>query len=261
MTRQAVIESKITRKMQDAFSNTKDRKAAVHVAAAAGAAIVAKLPVGTDVWALRLTETTMIILIAKSYGETITKSTAKGIMLSSTAQFIGEAVALSSLEAAEVAKLSNPVIAYAIKSSVAVGMIETIGHLAISYYEKPQSLSAKTCSVAETVGLAADISRITELASSLTTPAISENIELPVKDSHNPITFCGNFYTEQDLDDALKKLKRAQRDVEIYSKYLESDIRFGRNTSMNERRLDYANKEYASAFKLVSQIRSYLNRH
>ena len=116
------IEKELMEKMQNAFSTTQDRRKAVHLAAAAGAGIVAALPIGIDAWALRLCEVIMVVCIASSYGERLTKSSAKGIMLSSFAQLAGEAAAIAALEAAEAAKIASvgtgigPVAAFAIKT-------------------------------------------------------------------------------------------------------------------------------------------------
>lgn len=159
------IEKQLTANMQEAFSSTGDRKAAIHLTAVAGAGIVAALPLGVDAWALRLAEVIMVICIAASYGEKLSKSAAKGIMLSSFAQLAGEAAAITALEAAETAKVTTvatgagPVIAYGIKSGIAVTLIETIGHLVIAYYEKSGSIGAKACGVAEKIGFTADITR------------------------------------------------------------------------------------------------------
>lgn len=167
----AKIEKKLTTTMQNAFSSTKDRKNAVHLTAVAGAGIVAALPVGIDAWALRLAEVIMVICIAASYGEKLTKSAAKGLMLSSFAQLAGETAALTALEAAETAKVASigtgvgPAVCYGIKASVAVSLIEAVGHLVIDYYEKPNSLSAKVCKTTEKIGLIADISRVTTAVS------------------------------------------------------------------------------------------------
>lgn len=46
------------------------------------------------------------------------------------------------------------------------------------------------------------------------------------------------------LAELSKKLEIANNKVEQYKKYLESDIRFGRDTGRNRRNLEYANKEY-----------------
>ena len=188
------IENKLTEKMQSAFSTTQDRKNAVHLAAAAGAGIVATLPIGIDAWALRLCEVIMVVCIASSYGERLTKSAAKGIMLSSFAQLAGEAAAITALEAAEAAKYATvgtgigPVAAFTIKSGIAVGLIEAVGRLLISYYENKDGLGAKACVVAEKIGFAADVSRVTTAVSG----AISASGSGDKKNGSRYISFMGN---------------------------------------------------------------------
>lgn len=173
MSMTSAIDQKLTTKMQAAFSSTQDRKNAVHLTAAAGAAIVAMLPIGTDVWALRAAETILICCIASSYGEKLTRSAAKGLMLSSFAQLAGEAAAITALEAAEAARIANPFVVYGIKSGIAVALIESVGKLAISYYEKPDGIGHKLCQGAEAVGLVADVSRVVGCVSKKTRNTIA----------------------------------------------------------------------------------------
>lgn len=46
------------------------------------------------------------------------------------------------------------------------------------------------------------------------------------------------------LAELSKKLDSAESKVEQYKKFLESDIKFGRETGRNRINLEYANKEY-----------------
>lgn len=225
------IEATLTQKMQEAFRSTQDRKNAVHLAAAAGAAIVAALPIGVDAWALRLCEAIMVICIASSYGERLTKSAAKGIMLSSFAQLAGEAAAITALEAAEAAKYATfgtgigPVAAFAIKSGIAVGLIEAVGWLIISYYEKQGSFAAKACTVAEGIGFAADVSRVTTAVSTAIAPESKES-------KSGQISFTGSkegkyqgfteSYWSSRLESAIKRGDKI--DIEYYKKCLERAI-------------------------------------
>lgn len=188
------IEKELTTRMQETFSSTEDRKMAIHLTAVAGAGIVAALPWGVDAWALRLAEIIMVICISSSYGEKLTKSAAKGIMLSSFAQLAGEAAAITALEAAETAKVATlatgvgPVAAYGIKSGIAVTLIETVGHLVIAYYEKSDSFGAKTCKWAEKIGFTADIARVVAV-----TAEYNENLNESNTDVENDkyISFTG----------------------------------------------------------------------
>lgn len=198
MSKMKKIENELKMKMQSAFSSTTDRKKAVHLTATAGAGIVAVLPIGIDAWALRLAEVIMVICIASSYGEKLTKSAAKGIMLSSFAQLAGEAVAISALEAAEASKVATvstgvgPVLAYAVKTSIAVALIESVGHMVIAYYEKPDSLGAKACQVTETVGLIADVTRAINTFSGNKTSAFERISSESSLEEGNEVSFKGN---------------------------------------------------------------------
>lgn len=266
MFRKIRIEETLMQKMKGAFSSTTDRKAAIHLTAVAGAAIVAALPIGIDAWALRIAEIIMVICIAGSYGEKLTKSAAKGLMLSSFAQLVGEGAAITALEVAEASRIAaaisgaGPVIAYAIKSGIAVGLIETVGHLAISFYEHPKGVGAATCKAMEAVGLVADISRAMSLVANSTDTAniIHSDDNLPSSSPLNgkkEISFCGSIYTEKDLVDTTKKVESAKRKVKQYTDYLASDIIFGRDTTDNAIKLKYAQSAYENALRNYERIR------
>lgn len=257
------MEEKITKAMKKAFSSTKNRKRAIHVTALAGAGIVAILPIGSDVVGLRVAEVTMVICIAGSYGEKLTKSAAKGLMLSSFAQLAGEAAAITALEAAEASKIASaatgvgPLIAYGIKSSIAVSLIETVGHLVMNYYEKPGGLGAKVCKTTEKIGAVADISRATEfVAHSLQSTEVASEQLFDNNQEAKEISFLGKIYTVDDLADAAKKIDQAKAKVKQYEEYLASDIRFGRDTALNRKNLEFAIKALKAAQKNYDFIRS-----
>ncbi|MBR2290099.1 MAG: hypothetical protein IJ867_05845 [Clostridia bacterium] len=202
------IEERITGSMQKVFSTKKDRKMAIHVAAATGAGIVAVLPIGIDAWALRVAEVVMVICVASSYGEKLTKSAAKGLFLSSFAQLVGEKVAIALLEALEAGKVASaptgvgPAAAYAAKAGVAVGLIEAVGNMVIAYYEKPESLTGKACKTAEIIGVSADIARVFEALAGLTEVLTDK----PVAESgKSEISFKGNSLSEAERRDAVRK--------------------------------------------------------
>ena len=234
--------------MQKAFSGAEDRKAAIHLTAVAGAGIVASLPLGIDAWALRLAEVIMVICIAASYGEKLSKSAAKGIMLSSFAQLAGEAAAFTALEAAETAKVATvatgagPVVAYGIKSGIAVTLIETIGHLVIAYYEKSGSIEAKVCKVVENIGFAADVTRAASVVVGFT-----DNLDTSTIDnSSESISFTGNSregYSSGHSESYWKD----------YAKKAEKE---GRSASY-----DFAEKRYKEAVEAREQFRSKRDTH
>lgn len=171
MAANAAIEKKLESQMVGKFQSVSDTKIAIHLTALVGAAICAALPIGVDAWALRLAEVIMIICIASRFGEKLTRSVARGILASSFAQLVGEGAALSALIAADAASLLNPLIAYGIKSSIAVGLIEAIGHTALRHYEKKyEDLKKKQLTTFDAicvVGGIADIARAASLAGDL----------------------------------------------------------------------------------------------
>ena len=257
------IEQKITIAMQSVFSTKKDRKMAIHVAAAAGAGIVAILPVGIDAWALRIAEIVMVICIASSYGEKLTKSAAKGLLLSSFAQLAGETAAFAALEALEVGKVASlptgagPIAAYAAKAGIAITLIETVGNLVIAFYEKPNGIGSIACKTAEVIGAAADIARIKEALAGLieTISGGSEAAEAGLEGTggNNEISFKGTpKLSEPERRNAVRQARAAKTKLEGAKKiaikennpqkvakinkaiqqvgYLESDITLNRST-------------------------------
>lgn len=205
------IEKRITYRMQKAFSTKKDRKKAIHVAAVAGAGIVALLPIGLDAWALRVAEIIMVICIASSYGEKLTKSAAKGLLLSSFAQLAGETVAIAALEALEAGKVASsatiigPIAAYGTKAGIAVGLIETVGNLVITYYERPNSLGNTACRTAEFIGGAADISRVIELFTSLSNILVESSVVGLGQTGSSIVSFKGGSLSESEKRAATRK--------------------------------------------------------
>lgn len=223
------IEKKITEAMSSTFKNMADRIKAVHAAAAAGAGIVAALPIGVDAWALRAAEIAMVVCIASSYGEKLTKSAAKGLMLSSFAQLAGGTAAVAALEALEAGKMASaptgagPAAAYIAKSAIAVGLIEAVGNLVIAYYEDPDSLGGEACRAAEKVGAMADLVRIGMAVEEAKEEILSG--EPPVADPENMSFGSSNAAA----------IEEAERKAKQYKEYFESDELFGRDSSANRR--------------------------
>lgn len=56
------------------------------------------------------------------------------------------------------------------------------------------------------------------------------------------------------LSELSKKLESAESKVEQYKKFLESDIKFGRDTGRNRINLEYANKEYMRIKKEIDKL-------
>ena len=222
--------------MASAFRKTKNRKLAIYLTAAAGGAIAAKAPPVVDVWLLRTAEVIMVILLANSYGEKLTKAAFKGVCLSSTAQLIGESVALTTLEAFKLATLGAGVV---VKAAVATGLIVTVGNCVVEYYEHPESACAKACKIGEVIGAAADSCRCTKLilpmkvplpagtragkaiaAPKLQPPSIAELQEKVdnIQRTINSIVKQGGSNPSSknlsDLNDALRQLEEVKRELQ-----------------------------------------------
>lgn len=58
----------------------------------------------------------------------------------------------------------------------------------------------------------------------------------------------------KELPELSKKLESAESKVEQYKKFLESDIKFGRDTGRNRINLEYANKEYMRIKKEIDKL-------
>ena len=204
------ISKRLTDTMTKTFSSTKDRRKAIHLTAVAAAAIIAVLPIGIDAWALRLAEITMIICIASSYGEKLTKSAAKGLLVSSFAQLAGETAAYATLEFLEGSKVATaasgfgPVAAYAAKTTIAVTLIEAVGNLVIEYYENPNSLGSTACETVEKIGAIADASRLSLLVFN----SLEQVMNNPTSSNSDVISFKG-----ASSDDAMHEINQKKREL------------------------------------------------
>lgn len=56
------------------------------------------------------------------------------------------------------------------------------------------------------------------------------------------------------LAELSKELQRAKNKVEQYKKFLESDIKNGRDTGTNRINLEYANKEYTRVKREIDRL-------
>lgn len=194
-------ERLLEKTMAAAFAKTKNRNLAIHLTAAAGAGIVAAAPPPVDSWLLRAAETIMVVLLANSYGEKLTKAAFKGVCLSGAAQLVGEAVALTALEAFKAATLGG---GYIVKAAVATGLIEAVGHSVVAYYENPESAGAKACKLGVAIGAAADACRVAKLV-------------LPAKEAvaasagSGEIAFTGSY--SPSIHELQEKVNRIQRTI------------------------------------------------
>lgn len=243
------LESKMTEKFNSASGNP---KLAIHLSAAAGAVICAILPVGLDVWALRTCEVIMIICIASLYDEKLTKSAARGILVSSFAQLVGEATALTLLTAANTANLFNPVVAYGIKSSIAVGLIESIGHEALKHYERkhkdPEKQTITAFDAMCAVGGIADAARIVNaVGETISGMSCNSGLQNTIPDTFtssahgntDQISFCGDEI-QRKIHESELKVENQKRTVKRINEWIARDISLGRDTTLNRSKLKYA---------------------
>lgn len=112
--------------------NRNRAKIVVHSMAVAAMPTVAALPVGADAAALRAEEVAMIVAIGKIYDQKLTKAAASGLLASGFAQMVGEKIALGLME---MSNATGP-LAFAIKSGVALSLIEAVGMCAIDFFEE-----------------------------------------------------------------------------------------------------------------------------
>ena len=97
------------------------------------------------------------------------------------------------------------------------------------------------------------------LANTVSNTAIAETSNsLAGNNNSNSISFRGTVYTAADLDDAGKVVEKAERKVKQYRGFLESDQRFGRDTLINTRKLEYAQEELEKALNLYNKIKAAL---
>ena len=247
------IERKLESKMTEKFNSASDNpKLAIHLAAAAGAVICAVLPIGLDAWALRTCEVIMIICIASLYEERLTKSAARGVLASSFAQLVGETAALAALEAANTANLLTPFVAYGIKASIAVGLIETIGHEALKHYDAKHNASNKRKITAFdamcAIGGVADAARIANATGAVISEKPSNSYE-----NANLLSFCGDKIS-REIHEFERKIKNQESNIRMIKNWIESDIRFGRDTTRNKNKLKYALAELERLNKELSRL-------
>lgn len=252
MLNETNIERKVEAKMTQKFSSESGNpKHAIHMAAVAGAGICALCPIGLDVYALRTCEVIMIICIAALYKEKLTKAAARGIFASSFAQLVGENLALASLAAANSANILNPLLAYGIKSSIAVGLIEAVGHTALNHYKKKYASKtdnkitafdaicavggiADATRIVNAVGMAAEGMDDVDLENT-----ISDSIDSSVHENSSAVSFCGNNLSKQ-LHEIDLKIDSKNGTIKMIQNWIKADTEAGRDPSRNLIKLKYA---------------------
>lgn len=191
------VKKKAEDKLQKIFDNMacENPEKAIHGTATAAAGIIALLPIGVDAWALRLSEVLMLISIYSHYGVKLSKSAAESMMSAAFMQAVGEVAAITALEAADAAAISTGGLgalpAYGIKVGIAVSLIETVGWTTVKYLEG-NKIAEKAIHIADSIGVAADIARITGVFmkdEEKATPVLSE----PAAKSGGVVSFTGCY--------------------------------------------------------------------
>lgn len=93
-------------------------------------------------------------------------------------------------------------------------------------------------------------------ADSNLSPVFKEISRSLIGNNSNSVSFGGTVYTVDDLTDAYNKVERAKREVKKYQDFLESDIRFNRDTSMNTLNLRHAQDALDRAVRDYERIKS-----
>ena len=261
MTREQTLKEKTTAKLEKIFAKMacKDPRKAIHGTAAAAALVIAALPIGIDAWALRLCEIYMLISIYGHYGIKLSKSVAESLMSAAFMQFVGEAVAITALEAADAAAVATGGLgtgpAYVIKLGVATTLIESVGWATVKYLEG-NKLAGTLIHIAEGIGVAGDIQRVAGAlvgADSTKVPATNTAEATAIEavpmeataigatameapKAAGQVSFCGK--SKELIESITKSIKAvenkidsAQRKLDQIGKFIESDIRFGRDPS------------------------------
>lgn len=251
------LKEKTAKRLNKIFKKMacKDPKKAIHTTALSSAMIVAALPIGIDAWALRLCECLMLMSIYSHYNIKLSQSAAESLLTAAFAQAVGEAAAYTALEAADAAAILTGGTRLAICIPIAAGLIEAVGWTTIKYIEGDGAAKAAIRAM-EVIGGASDVKR---LANTVSNTAIAETSNsLAGNNNSNSISFRGTVYTAADLDDAGKVVEKAERKVKQYRGFLESDQRFGRDTLINTRKLEYAQEELEKALNLYNKIKAAL---
>jgi hypothetical protein len=146
--------------------------------------------------------------------------------------------------------LLNPPAVYAAKTGVCVTLIEAIGNLLIAHYEKPGGAESKMVETLEFVGTVADIGRVADTIDNAE-EVLNESVIQPA------ISFTGNANDQESMKkivELTKKLESAQGKVKQYSGYVESDIRFNRDTSTNASNLKFWNDQVAAIQRQIQKV-------
>lgn len=100
----------------------------IHKWATVGGATAGALPIGPDAIALAAEEVLMVIHVGGLFGISLTHAGAEGIIAAHLGGLVGGAIF-------EAANIGYP-FTIPLKISIAVGVIEALGHTAYSYFEK-----------------------------------------------------------------------------------------------------------------------------
>lgn len=256
-TSNSKIKVKTEKKLQKIFDNMacENPKHAIHGTAAAAAGIVALLPIGIDAWALRLCEIFMLISIYSHYGIKISKSVAESLMSAAFMQAVGELAAYAALEAADTATIATAGLgapaAFGIKFGVASTLIEAVGWATVKYLEG-NKLAEIAIHAADGIGVAADIGRVTSTLSSIGSEELSTTPSVPGHSTQ--ISFCGDIL--KDIHELEIKIKNQESEIKMIKDWLDSDLRFNRDPTLNKNRLKTAIERLAKLQRELERLKA-----
>lgn len=245
------IKKKAEEKIQKIFDKMacSDPKKAIHGTALAAAAVVAYLPIGIDAWALRLCEIYMLISIYSHYGIKVSKSVAESLLSAAFMQAAGETAAYIALESANAALIatggiSAPVI-YSIKLGIAAGLIEGVGWTTVKYLEG-NKMAEKVIHSVDAIGAMADAQRVVGAVGDI----VSRKSSSVMSGDVNPISFCGQDILKQ-IHDLEIKIDNQKSTIKQIERFIENDLRFGRDITNNSRDLKFACRDLE---KLLNEL-------
>ncbi len=256
-TSDSKIKVKTEKKLQKIFDKMacENPKNAIHGTAAAAAGIVALLPIGIDAWALRLCEIFMLISIYSHYGIKISKSVAESLMSAAFMQAVGEMAAYAALESADAAAIATAGLgapaAFGIKFGIASTLIEAVGWATVKYLEG-NKIAEIAIHVADGIGAAADIGRVTGTLSSMGSEELSTASSAPGESAQ--VSFGGNIL--KDIHALEIKIKNQESEIKMIKDWIESDLRFKRDPTLNMNKLKYATDKLAKLQRELSHLKA-----
>ena len=108
-------------------------RSVIHKWALVGGTTAGTLPVGVDAMALAAEEVSMVVQIAGLFGRSLSEAAAEGLIAANLGGLVGGTIF-------EAANIGYP-FTIPLKITIAVGVIETLGNTAYSYFERCSAIS------------------------------------------------------------------------------------------------------------------------